>query len=188
MSRKKWIIVAFVIVALAQLAVVFQMIGQREIIMSKGTMFKFKTAPVDPNDPFRGKYISLEFDANQFPADSTEQWNYGDEVYVSLTTDGEHFVSISSVNREEPAENQSYVLAEISHMNYNPYEVFIRYPFDRFYMEESKAPVAEVVYFESAIDTNSVCWAEVFVLNGKAVISDVKIDGVSIIKLSEKAN
>jgi uncharacterized membrane-anchored protein len=185
MTRKTWIIVAFVVVALAQLAAVFQMIGQREVVIAKGTKFNFKTAPLDPNDPFRGKYISLDFEANRFAVDSTDQWVYGDKVYVKLTKNKEGFAAISSIHREVPANNQPYIQAEVSYMNFNPSEVFILYPFDRFYMEESKAPVAETVYFESAIDSNSVCWAEVFVLNGKAVISDVKIDGVSIVVLSE---
>jgi len=184
MSRKKWIILAFVVVALAQLAVVFQMIGQREVVISKGTKFNFKTAPLDPNDPFRGKYISLEFEANKFEVDSAEQWNYGDKVYVAISENKDGFAAISSVHRDVPKDHLHYILAEVSYMNFKPYEVFILYPFDRFYMEESKAPVAETAYFESAIDTNSVCWAEVFVHNGKAVISDVKIDGVSIVELS----
>lgn len=186
MNRKTWIILAFVVVALAQLAVVFQMIGQREVVISKGTLFKFKTAPIDPNDPFRGKYISLEFDANRFPVDSTDQWNYGDKVFVALEESKDGFASISSINLEAPTNNQPYIQAEVNYMNFNPSEIFILYPFDRFYMEESKAPEAETVYFESAIDTNSVCWAEVFVLNGKAVISDVKIDGVSIVERSTR--
>ena len=66
MINKKTQIVLFVLVALAQLYVPAKMIWDQEDVLKNGSEYKFKTDPVDPNDPFRGKYITLSFDNNTF--------------------------------------------------------------------------------------------------------------------------
>ena len=52
-----YIFILFIIVVCAQLFVPSQMIFQQEDVLKTGTAFKFKTQPVDPSDPFKGKYI-----------------------------------------------------------------------------------------------------------------------------------
>ncbi len=66
--------------------------------------------------------------------------------------------------------------------------VFIQYPFDRFYMEESKAPQAEITYNESLRDTNQVTYAVVLVKKGEAVVKDVMIDDRSIVDIVRDRN
>ena len=56
----------------------------------------------------------------------------------------------------------------------------IEYPFDRFYMEETKAQAAEDMYRESIIDSTQVAYALVNIRNGEAVIRDVLINGTSV--------
>ncbi|MBK6341440.1 MAG: GDYXXLXY domain-containing protein [Flavobacteriales bacterium] len=60
MNRKPLL---FLGIALAQLAVPAWMIAGRERVLSQGEVFKFKTAPIDPRDPFRGEYVRLDFEA-----------------------------------------------------------------------------------------------------------------------------
>jgi len=55
-SRNKQILI-FALVALAQLYVPAKMVWNQESILEEGTEYKFKTAPVDPNDPFRGNTL-----------------------------------------------------------------------------------------------------------------------------------
>ncbi|HMB62545.1 MAG TPA: hypothetical protein VKN36_05700, partial [Eudoraea sp.] len=57
------------------------------------------------------------------------------------------------------------------------------YPFDRFYMEESKANEAELTYRQSQRDTSKITYALVRIKNGEAVLKDVMIDGISIREL-----
>ncbi len=64
MNTKKLLLVAFILVALAQLYVPTKMILNRENVLANGTDFKFRTAPIDPNDPFRGKYVNLQYENN----------------------------------------------------------------------------------------------------------------------------
>ena len=56
--------------------------------------------------------------------------------------------------------------------------VRIDIPFDRFYMDEAKAPRAERIVRNSTRSTN--CWVNVRILDGKAVIEDVFAEGQSI--------
>jgi uncharacterized membrane-anchored protein len=64
MDRKKILILAFALMVVAQFYVPISMITESEDILSEGTPYKFRTAPIDPNDPFRGKYITLSFKEN----------------------------------------------------------------------------------------------------------------------------
>ena len=62
MNNKRNLILLLLLVCL-QLFVPAKMIYDHEAILNKGKVFKFKTAPVDPSDPIRGKYITLQFEA-----------------------------------------------------------------------------------------------------------------------------
>ena len=63
MNKKILLISAFVLVVLVQLYVPAKMIWGREEVLNTGTEYKFRTAPIDPNDVFRGKYINLNYEA-----------------------------------------------------------------------------------------------------------------------------
>ncbi|MBA4241981.1 MAG: GDYXXLXY protein, partial [Sphingobacteriaceae bacterium] len=52
MANKKLLLVTFCVVALIQLYVPAKMIFDSEDILTTGKEFKFKTEPIDPNDPF----------------------------------------------------------------------------------------------------------------------------------------
>jgi hypothetical protein len=70
---------------------------------------------------------------------------------------------------------QNYEESDSAYLN-------LDFSFNIFYMEESKAGAAETAYFEASRDTNSVAYASVSVLNGEAVISNVYINGVALVK------
>ena len=55
MIKMKILLSVFILVALVQLFVPAKMILDREDILDMGKEYKFKTEPIDPNDPFRGK-------------------------------------------------------------------------------------------------------------------------------------
>ena len=172
---------------LAQLYVPASMIFQKERVIAQGTAYKFRTAPIDPNDPFRGKYITLSFNETGVKVENAEEWNNADEVYVYLTTDSSGYAMIQSIAKEQPKGRNDYIKANIDYILTDTLStVFVRYPFDRFYMEESKAPVAETIYNEAAIDSNQVAYALVMVMNGDAVVRDIFIDDVSITEVIRK--
>lgn len=183
MRNKKIVVIVFALVVLAQLYVPAKMIWNQEYIWETGKEYKFKTAPIDPNDPFRGKYIILRFDSDEVEADSSDHWAYGQEVYITLTT-SKGFAQPLYASMDRPTENTDFLKVKVAYP-ITASKLKIDYPFNRFYMEESKAPKAEKVYRDSRIDSTQIAYGLVAIKDGEAVLKDVFIDGVSIKELAE---
>ena len=180
MNSKKIMILAFILVALVQIYVPAKVILDRAIVLRSGKEFKFKTAPIDPSDPFRGKYINLNFNENTFEIQNRENWANGETVFVLLTTDNNGFAKIRSVSKTKPLDNQDFLKAKVDFIIYDGSKLSIEYPFDRFYMEESKAYNAELTYNRTIRDTSQVTYALVNIKNGESVLKDVMINGIPI--------
>lgn len=181
MMDKRIVLPVFILIVLAQLYVPVKMILDREAILNKGTAYKFKTEPIDPNDPFRGKYISLRYEEDMIQVQNETDWVYGEMIYAFLTTDSEGYAKIQSVSKVPPTSEQDYLKTKVSYVSSNgSHQLTIDYPFNRYYMEESKAYDAELTYRESQLDSNQVAYALVNIKEGEAVLADVLINGVSI--------
>ena len=98
---------------LAQLYVPTKMILDKEKIISEGTVFRFKTAPMDPTDPFRGKYVRLRFEDLSVDIDTSGNWSYNEKGYAILDTDDEGFVYAKKVSKVEPTETRDYLQTEV---------------------------------------------------------------------------
>lgn len=172
-------IVLFAVMCIAQLVVPGKMIWDSETAMRDGFTYKFLTEPVDPNDPFRGKYITLHFTANH--VHDTASWTSGEPVYVLFKQDSAGFATIDRLGRSKPEGN--YLATTVSYVD-GESEVYIDIPFDRFYMEESKAKPAEDAYATASRDSARVCYGLVTIGKGRAVLNDVMIDGRSVQELA----
>ena len=175
---KNYTLIAFVVLAVVQLFVPLKMILNREDVLDTGQVFKFKTAPIDPNDPFRGKYINLLFEASRFPVSDPDAWAMNQDVFVQLTTDADGFAQVLDVTPGSPSSSAPYLKARISSIS--PDMLFLEYPFNRYYMEETKAYEAEQLYRETLQDTLQTTYALVRIKEGDAVLEDVMIDDVPI--------
>lgn len=178
MNSKRIILLLFILVALLQIYVPAKMIFNREDVLQAGKEFKFRAAPVDPSDPFRGKYITLHFAENTFDVPNGEVWVNGETIYVLFTTDLNGFAKIRSVSKSAPASDQFFLKANVDYFSAN--KITIDYPFDRFYMDELKAGDAERIYRQSLQDTARVTYGLVSILDGEAVLKDVLLNGISI--------
>jgi uncharacterized membrane-anchored protein len=185
MKRNHLILALFALMVLVQLYVPGSMVLEREEVIGKGKAYKFRTAPVDPNDPFRGKYINLRFAETLFMVPSSQAWQAGDEIYVLLKTDKAGFARIANVSEEKPGRQVEFVKATVEFVTIykDKKELHITYPFGRFYMEESKARAAETTYNQTQPDTTKITSALVYIKNGDAVLQDVLIDDVPIMEL-----
>ena len=185
MIHKKYIYIAFAILVLAQLLVPTQMIYHQENILSTGKIIKFKTQPIDPNDPFRGKYINLSFEANKILVKNNKIFKSGETVFAKLKVDGLGFAKITSICKTEPNKNLDYLKLKINYLGYeNNTDIFLDFPFNKFFMNENKAQSAEDAYRESNKQVQNNSCAVVAVKWGEAVIKDVLIDGVSVKKIN----
>ena len=182
----------FVVMCIAQWFVPGKMIYDSETVIVEGVTYKFKTQPIDPSDPFRGKYITLNFDANSIViipnnTDST-YWESGEDIFVTFTTDSAGFAKPSGIYKEEP-DTEAYLKTTVSYFNtYEKFEVFFNIPFDRFYLEESKASQAEQLYWQAQVDTVQVAYGVVTIGKGQAVLTDVMISDRSVVEIINSLN
>lgn len=184
MKSKNFIIPVFATMVLLQLAVPGKMIWDREVILESGKEFKFKTRPIDPNDPFRGKFVVLDFLNDEVPVENAEDWIYGTTVYAIIGEDEEGFVRFTGLSKTAPKEEVDYLKTKVEGaIIYNENRVTVDLPFNRLYMDEYKAPEAERLYRESQVDTTTVAYGLVAIKDGRPVLKDVMIDGVSIREL-----
>lgn len=186
-GMKNWIFLFFLLMVIFQWMIPANLVWQSETTISKGQVFKFKVRPVDPNDPFRGKYIILGFEANSFAANDSSLFYKGQQIFVRLGTDENGFAKVTDASPELYGNEPEWVTAKITHLYGNqPVDLFFEYPFDKFFMEESKAPAAEKLYAEATQDSARVVYAIVNIHNGNGVLEDVMIDGQSISKWVEE--
>ena len=188
--NKQYLILLLSLLVIAQLGVAGRMVFQQEKIIQKGQQFFFKAAPVDPHDPFRGKYMTLRFEAEQYESTDTTNWQRKEEVYVLLTTDVDGFAKILDLSTSPPGDDQPYFKATInySHTQESLTYVELLFPFNRYYMEESKAPEAEKIYREALQQNKENIYAVVFINQGKSVLEDVRIGDNSIKNLVDTSS
>ncbi len=185
MAYKNITLVAFIVTCLAQLFIPAKMIFDQEDVLKTGVEYKFRTRPVDPTDPMRGKYITLDFRDNKFRLEKTDpsvSFQPEERVFIEFNTDQEGFAQIAAVLKSKPA-HLNYLETTIDYLqpeDQGTTEAFIHFPFDRFYMEEFKAKPAEEAYQQANLDTTVVTYALVHIKGGKAVLKDVIIGGDSI--------
>ena len=193
----------FGLLIVAQIAVPFRMIQQREAVLREGELFRFKTQPIDPADPFQGRYVWLRIEKNyiQLSEQVADTIDYNDRGYAVLNTDGQGFARFTEWSFEKPTDTQNFLKTkalgksvrweDASESNngerlciYQGLRIDI--PFTRFYMDEAKAPRAEIRAREAS--QNEDCWVEVRILNGQAVIEDVIAEGQSLRDLAAETN
>jgi uncharacterized membrane-anchored protein len=168
-------LLALAVFALVQLGVPAYMIYQRESVLRHGRVFKFQTAPVDPVDAFRGRYVALSFQANTAPAN--EAFPAGTQLWAVLTEDENGFAKIERVSRSRvDGDNVMPVTAGWSSEG----SIHVDFPFDRYYMEESAAPRAEAAYRENSRRTNQNAYVTVRVYHGSAAVEELYVGGKPI--------
>jgi uncharacterized membrane-anchored protein len=176
----------FVIMVLAQWIVPGKMIFESEKVITSGTVYKFKTQPVDPSDPFRGNYMTLNFDANVIK--DTTHYEPGEVVYVTFLPDSAGFAEAATISRDTPLSGP-YLQTTVRYTSGSSLSlVYFTIPFDRFYLEESKASEAERVYWQANSDSVQVAYGVVSMGNGVAVLTDVMINDTSVKDVVEKLN
>lgn len=188
---KKLIFPAFALMVLAQWIVPVKMMLDSEAVLTDGELYKFKTQPIDPSDPFRGKYVVLHFDVEQVETDTLRQFSEGQEVYARLATNTNGFVKIAALLAEKPEIlDNTFLKTTVRYAWFvdGKQRINLNLPFNRFYVEESKAPVAEQAYWDAQQDTLQTTYALVRVRKGQAIIENVMINDRSILEIVQEMN
>jgi len=172
-------ILFFVVIVLAQLAVPGWMIGRRELVLEQGVPYRFRTAPVDPYDPFRGRYVMLNLEAASAPVTEGVNYRSGEKVYALLETDDEGYARVGGLSRDCPGPGD-YLRVRVGYQQTD--RVQLRLPFDRYYAEESVAPGIERAYWKHSRRQERDAYLVVRVRKGIGVIEELYIEGVPVLE------
>ena len=169
---KYWRLIVFALVACAQIAVPASLIWKRERTLRQGQVWKFRTAPVDPVDAFRGRYVALEFEAEAQPISPPPNAPYGQTVFVTLRPDAEGFAVIDQVLSSRP-ESDDYIEAQLSGTT-------VSLPFDKYWVTERDAPAAEAAYRAQSRREKRNAFVTVRVFKGDAALEQLYLDGLPL--------
>jgi uncharacterized membrane-anchored protein len=167
-----WRVIVFVLVAAAQVAVPASLIWKRERTLKEGHVWKFRTAPVDPVDAFRGRYVALQFEAETQQILPPPNSQYGQTVFVTLRPDAEGFAAIDQVLASRP-EATEFIEAQL-------HGTTISLPFDKYWVTERDAPAAESAYRAQSTREKRNAFVTVRVFKGDAALEQLYLDGLPL--------
>jgi hypothetical protein len=165
-------IVIFILIALAQIAVPASMIWKRQRTLRQGRIWKFRTAPVDPIDALRGRYLSLRFAAEEFPC--TERLPHGELAYVALKEDAEGFAVVDRVTVERTGGDN---IVQVDRFGYYDKKCHVFFPFDKFWVNEADAGAAERAYAAHSRREHVDAYITVRIRDGDAGIEELYLGG-----------
>jgi uncharacterized membrane-anchored protein len=172
----KWVFGLFLVLAVVQLALPLGQIWKYENVLRSGQLYKFRTAPVDPYDAFRGKYVALNYADTEAVMRKGDSLNRGQSAYVSLRKDENGFAQFAELAAAPPPAGD-YLRVEYQDSSEN--KAHFSVPFDTLFMEENKASQAERAYWRYANrrdQTSRRAYVLVRVKGGRGVIEDLYIE------------
>jgi uncharacterized membrane-anchored protein len=174
---KRILLPIFVVVALAQLSVPAMMAWNRSQTLKHGRVWKFKTAPVDPVDAVRGRYVALQFEAEEVPQNDRINWN--EDVYVRLKEDADGFAVVDRLSNEPIADDSAF--RAISRGWWEGKQR-LTFPFQKYWVAEQVAPEAENAYRLNSTRTHQNAFVTVRVRNGDAALEQLYIDNKPLVE------
>ncbi|MBV6504643.1 MAG: hypothetical protein ILNGONEN_00193 [Syntrophorhabdaceae bacterium] len=177
MNKLPFSFILFAVLSVFQLAVPVWMIANREMTLRDGKSFRFRTAPVDPYDAFRGRFVALQVSPNFAPRSKSENFAENKKVFAQLDEDNEGFAKVIAVSTPRPV-GSDYVTCRVN--SFTDSLVYLQFPFDRYYMDEHAAPAAEAAYREHSRREVQDVYVTVRVKDGNTVVEELFIAGMPI--------
>lgn len=165
-------LVIFFLVALAQISVPASMIWKRQRTFREGRVWKLRTAPVDPVDALRGRYLSLRFAAEEF--ERSEPLPSAEAVYVTLKEDADGFGMIDQISTEKVGGDN---VVKVDRFGFFDKKAHAYFPFDKFWLSEADAAAAERAYAAHSGREQADAYAAVRIREGDAGIEELYIAG-----------
>ena len=171
----------FAVAAVAQWLLPLAGIWQHERVIARGTLVKIECAAPDPYDPLRGRYLAVRPAESRVPKPEGMAEGIAERgdvpVWATLVAGEDSLSRIESLSLE-PVSGPTVIrlMAKWDHWDGSPRRetVVVGWPFDRFYLNERLAPDADKLV------AGKRTVAEVRLLAGRAVLTDILLDGVSI--------
>lgn len=180
--KRRGILLLFLAACAAQWIAPTWKIVEHELTLRLGESYKFRTAPVDPVDAFRGRYVAVEIAERTAPFAGPwdrkrERW-----LFAELAVGEDGFARFVKLHDRLPIETP-VIRTRITSFSDQEKKAWLELPFDRFYMNERLAPEAERAYREHSRQGAQDAWLAVRVWRGRAAIEDLYIGDRPILKV-----
>jgi len=161
----------FLIFSLAVITVPLVIIYQSENILENGHRHKIKLRGYDPFDPFRGKYLRLNYD-NMISGDETIR--EGEKAYITLKKDSDGFSEFDYAFHDEPS-HTDYFEAEVLYAGGGMIE-FKMDNITKYFINENKAKKAEYVIMDFTQNKPNDIYVAIRVYDGHCRLEDIFVE------------
>jgi hypothetical protein len=176
----------FLLAAVVQWAVPLAGVWQHERVVARGGIIRIPCNAPDPYDALRGRYLAVRPAEMRFPAPAGMPDRDGVPVWATLVADADGLSRIESLSLE-PVSGPTVIRLVAGRGWREDDAVTIEWPFDRFYLNERLAPDADRIVAERFREGNKPV-AELRLLDGRAVLTDILVDGTSIREVVRQQN
>lgn len=129
---------------LLQLFALLYMAGVREAIIHTGKTVFLRTAPVDPNDPFRGDYVSLRYEISEVPLKKfkgTLPSDIGAKYYTVLDKGEDNLFELNYCTSNKPAGDEVFIKGRNEYRWFNPATqkyLPLKYGIEKYFVQQKK--------------------------------------------------
>ena len=183
MKKRSLACIIFACVILAQLGLPGWLIARHELTLARGEPVKFKVRPVDPYDPFRGRYVNLELEQTTAPLPEGYRPERGTKVYVPIKLGRDGFAKLGHA-RPEPPSGGPYIKCRVRATDGN--RARLDMPLSRYYMEGRLAQPAQTATRQRAMDGD--VWVQARLWRGHAVIVQLYVGDTTIRQYLQQRN
>lgn len=156
---------------------------RHDAVVSRGTLVRIECRAPDPYDPLRGRYLAVRPVEVAAPMPAGAPYHRAFPVWATLVAGEDGLARIESLSLE-PVAGATVIRLVGRWPRWNrhlePPTISIEWPFDRFYLTERLAAAADGLVARKTIV------AEVRLLDGRAVLTGLLLDGVPVRELAER--
>ncbi len=176
MDFKRFLLPAFIIIAIIQLGVPAQMVLHRQHIIKNGEKLKFRTDPISSIDK-NAKYLKLSFKDNSIKVRKRRIWKVNETVHVLFSNDTDGFAVIEKLLKEPPQNEDAFLTTQILHINDKKKpRIIVDFPFDQFYLEEYDLTNLESKKLSILRDSINTPCAFVAIKDGEAILQELFVN------------
>lgn len=171
----------FIAFALVLISVPLYVMLTSENVLGNGHFHKIKLAGFDPVDPFRGRYIQLNYD-NWIDCD--DDLRKGDPCFVSLERDSLGWSTFSYASKKRP-EGSDYFNSTVLDKWNSGCDVDLD-NLTKYFINEDKASIAEEYIINYVAQQPDDIYAGIRVLEGEVRLEDVYIEETPLLEFLKK--
>ncbi len=175
----------FILAVVIQLAIIFSIIIFKTAILSGGTDLMLKIQPIDPRDPLRGDYVTLQYNISNLYSSlaQNQPLKNNDEVYVTLKPTNKYWTA-KAIQKAKPNQEEIFIKGRVmsgggqSQFNILSYQksgsslIHIAYGIEEYFIQEGKGSELNLwgrgqeIYARVKVDKNGNAVLKQLYMNG----------------------